>query len=63
MLPQILRASHHLSYDWLSLNDNITDMAVPMNVGIATGMPGLAEAIVWVKLYVTSQMLSVKTTS
>jgi len=50
MLPQILRASHHLSYDWLSLNDNIMDIAVPINVGIATGMPGLAAVIVCVRL-------------
>src|SRR5918993_3018581 len=41
MLPHILRASHHRSYDWLSLNDNRIEMAVPKNVGMEIGISGI----------------------
>ena len=50
MLPHILRASHQRSYNWLSLNDNIIEIAVPKNVGIVSGISGIAsEKVVFIK--------------
>jgi len=39
--PHILRASHHLSYDWAILKESSTEMAVPRKVGIPNGISGM----------------------
>jgi hypothetical protein len=40
MDPHILRASHHLSYDWLILNESRMEIAVPIKAGIVNGISG-----------------------
>src|SRR5215203_4646750 len=59
MLPHAFRASHHLSYDWLSLNDRITEIAVPKNAGIEIDIAGIWEEKLYVKKEANNAITSV----